>query len=100
MPTRITENRLSDFVAALKEAGRTGNRALRQRLGWNDEDFYWKVQGRLIESGKIAPGRGKGGSVHLADVQEERAFGAGTVRKMASLISQTKALKSVIFTSR
>jgi hypothetical protein len=73
MPMRITENRLVEFVTALKEAGgSSGNRALRQRLDW-DEEFYWKIQGRLIESGKIAPGRGKGGSVHLADVQEERA---------------------------
>ncbi len=41
MPMRITENRLVEFVAALKEAGgSSGNRALRQRLDW-DEEFYW-----------------------------------------------------------
>jgi hypothetical protein len=41
---------------------------LRQRLGW-DEDFYWKVQGHLIEIGQIVPGRGRGGSVRLTEAQ-------------------------------
>jgi hypothetical protein len=67
MPERIVDGRLDDFVAALKESGgSSGNRALRQRLAW-EEEFYWKVQGRLIEKGIIAPGRGMGGSVHLTD---------------------------------
>ena len=71
MPVRMVEGRLDDFVAALKKSGgSSGNRALRQRLGW-EEEFYWRVQGRLIEKGIIAPGRGMGGSVHLTDRLEE-----------------------------
>jgi hypothetical protein len=37
-------------------------------LEW-DEDLYWRVQGQLIEDGKITSGRGKGGSVRLTEAQ-------------------------------
>ncbi len=69
MPDRITKKRLSEFIVALENtAGSSGNGSLRNALGW-DEDFYWKVQGRLIEDGRIVPGRGKGGSVRLTEAE-------------------------------
>lgn len=69
MANNVTKNRLEEFVAALRQAGGScGNGTLRQHLDW-DEDFYWKVQGRLIEMGEIVPGRGRGGSVRLTDAQ-------------------------------
>jgi hypothetical protein len=69
MPTHVTKNRLDEFVDALREiGGSSGNHSLRQRLAW-DEDFYWKAQGRLIEEGRVVPGRGRGGSVRLPDAQ-------------------------------
>ncbi len=46
--------------------GSSGNGSLRQALGW-DEEFYWKVQGRLIGEGRLAAGRGRGGSVRLTE---------------------------------
>lgn len=68
-PVKITKNRLDEFLSHLKECGGSaGNQNLRQRLGW-DENFYWRVQGHLIEQGKIASGRGKGGSVRFTEAQ-------------------------------
>jgi len=46
------------------EDGRTiGNYRLLRNLGWT-EDRYWKAREKLIDSGIIATGRGKGGSVY------------------------------------
>lgn len=65
MPEKATQKRLEDFLRALVElGGAAGNRKLRTKLGW-EEDFYWRVQGQLIEKGQIAAGRGFGGSVKL-----------------------------------
>ncbi|MGH9401892.1 MAG: hypothetical protein ACRD2P_07280 [Terriglobia bacterium] len=65
MPEKVTRNRLRDFLRVLSElGGATGNRKLRTKLGW-EEDFYWRVQGQLIEKGQITAGRGFGGSVKL-----------------------------------
>ena len=47
-----------------KLGGASGNGRLRDALKW-EEEFYWKVQGKLIEEGRIVPGRGRGGSVRL-----------------------------------
>lgn len=66
---RITAKRRDEFIAALEEAGgSSGNGALRGNLDWSEE-FYWKVQGHLIEQGLIVAGRGKGGSVRLTEAQ-------------------------------
>lgn len=68
-PTKLTKKRLDEFLAALKECGGSaGNQHLRDRLGW-DEVFYWRVQGRLVEEGRIAAGRGRGGSVRFTEAQ-------------------------------
>lgn len=73
MPKKVTTNRLNEFVEALSTyEGVAGNKSLREELNW-DEDFYWKVQGKLIEEGRIVPGRGRGGSVRLVD-QEPNAL--------------------------
>lgn len=37
-------------------------------LDW-DEEYYWKMQGYLIEAGQIVAGRGRGGSVRLTEAQ-------------------------------
>jgi hypothetical protein len=67
MPQNITEQRLQDFLNVVSEwGGSAGNKSLREKLEW-DEEFYWRVQGRLIELGKIEPGRGRGGSVKLTE---------------------------------
>ncbi len=55
------------FIAKLTElGGSAGNGRLNGELGWQD-DTYERVRGALIEEGVIVPGRGRGGSVSLAD---------------------------------
>lgn len=55
------------FTALLTEmGGSAGNGRLRQELGWA-EDTYDAVKAELIEEGVIFVGRGRGGSVRLAD---------------------------------
>jgi hypothetical protein len=67
MPERVTGNRLKEFIDALAAAGGAcGNGRLRTALSW-DEEFYWRVQGKLVEEGRIAPGRGRGGSVRISE---------------------------------
>jgi len=60
-----------------------------------DEDFYWQAQGRLIEEGRIVPGRGKGGSVQLAEVQavepESRAMSPAVRNGERGLYAPIKA---------
>jgi hypothetical protein len=71
MPERVTANRIKEFVACLeKHGGACGNGRLRAALGW-DEEFYWRVQGKLVEDGRIVPGRGRGGSVRLTVAETE-----------------------------
>lgn len=56
-----------EFIAALQAlGGKAGNGALRDRLGWNEAD-YRATQTALIQVGAIMAGRGRGGSVILAD---------------------------------
>ncbi|MBX9643313.1 MAG: hypothetical protein K2W91_04335 [Novosphingobium sp.] len=75
MPERVTKNRVLEFLESLsEEGGACSNGRLRGKLEW-DEEFYWRVQGKLVEEGKIVPGRGRGGSVRLTegDVPENEA---------------------------
>ena len=69
MASNITKRRVDAFISKLEIAGgSSGNGNLRQSLGW-DEEVYWKVQGYLIETGKIVAGRGRGGSVRFTEAQ-------------------------------
>lgn len=69
MPERVTANRLTEFIDCLQAIGGScGNGRLREALKW-EEDFYWKVQGKLIEQGRIVPGRGRGGSIRLTGAE-------------------------------
>jgi hypothetical protein len=69
MAMKLAEGRIKEFIAALEKlGGSSGNGALRQALDW-DEEFYWKVQGRLIGEGRLSAGRGRGGSVRLTKAE-------------------------------
>lgn len=58
-----------EFLNALLElGGSAGNGRLRETLGW-DEATYDGVRLALIDAGQIKPGRGRGGSVSLADAE-------------------------------
>jgi len=53
-----------------------GNKSLRDTLGW-DEGRYWKTRDALAAVGKLAIGRGKGGSVRLKLTATDLATGEG-----------------------
>jgi hypothetical protein len=75
----LTKGRVQEFIDALEKlGGSSGNKSLREELGW-DEDLYWKVQGNLISEGRLAPGRGKGGSVHTPASGTRAAPGSAAV---------------------
>jgi hypothetical protein len=66
MNMNVTARRKDEFLDALNKAGgQSGNKSLRLALNW-DEVFYWKIQQALVADGRIRSGRGKGGSVHIA----------------------------------
>ena len=44
-----------------------GNVSLIRELGWDDENLYWSVRDRLVDSGRLELGRGRGGSVKLVE---------------------------------
>jgi type I restriction enzyme M protein len=63
------ESQASRFIEVLNELeGTAGNQRLRTELGWQ-QGTYDRVKAHLIESGRIAPGRGRGGSVVLSGNQ-------------------------------
>ena len=55
------------FILELQQrGGAAGNGALREALGWSDA-AYDRVKQALLQAGQILPGRGRGGSVRLAE---------------------------------
>jgi hypothetical protein len=61
----VTDELRQALLNALSADGGTrGNQALRQELGW-DELTYSRVKEDLVASGKVVPGKGRGGSVSL-----------------------------------
>ena len=66
-PTTPTDVAASEdaLLSKLREkGGHAGNVTLQRELGW-DSDTYWSVRDRLVDSGHLELGRGKGGSVSL-----------------------------------
>jgi len=61
------EDRFLEVLAEL--GGSAGNAKLQAELGWQDAT-YSRVQEALLEAGKIVKGRGRGGSVSLAESVE------------------------------
>lgn len=61
------ESQAERFIETLTALeGKAGNQRLLGELGWA-ESTYQRVKGRLIEEGRIVSGRGRGGSVVLAE---------------------------------
>ena len=64
------------FLKTLKDdfPGRAGNKALRQKLGWDAEgegrERYWETHGRAHDKGLVEKGGGKGGSVALVGIND------------------------------
>lgn len=66
------DEQLQRFLGTLRAlGGAAGNVALRNQLQWT-EDEYWRLREKLIESGQIIRGKGRGGSVAI--VEETRAL--------------------------
>lgn len=66
-PLSVSKESRETFLNALKTAGgNSGNKSLRDFLGW-DETIYEAVKNALQTEGLVTPGRGRGGSVSLAD---------------------------------
>ena len=62
-----SEEQAKRFINTLKDlGGSAGNGSLSAELGWADST-YQRIKARLIEEGRIVPGRGRGGSVALAE---------------------------------
>ena len=63
------ETQKDRFLAAVRErGGSAGNLALREELGWS-ETTYERVKQALLDSGRILPARGRGGSVRLVALE-------------------------------
>ena len=61
----VTHELCESLLSALAALGGSkGNQTLRQELGW-DDPTYSAVRRNLIASGKLVPGRGRGGSISL-----------------------------------
>jgi len=82
------EKNTERFLATLQSlGGSAGNGKLREELGWQ-ESTYLRIKQVLIEQGDIVSGRGRGGSVALA---ETAAVGKRPVTHLVS--QQAKAVK-------
>lgn len=63
----ITPEHSQALLGKLRElGGKAGNKSLREALAWNEET-YSAVKDALAGSGKLLPGKGKGGSVMLPE---------------------------------
>lgn len=64
-----------ELLTTLRRLGSTsGNISLMRALGWDDER-YWEIRDRLVDSGELVLGRGKGGSVRMAEDSEGEPTG-------------------------
>jgi type I restriction enzyme M protein len=71
------EDQQLELLGALEALGRSaGNGRLRDLLGW-DEATYEAVKAPLVASGQLRTGRGRGGSVALADDSADIRDGDG-----------------------
>lgn len=70
--TEEIEQLETELLNGVPEDGRSiGNKSLRDEILQWDSDFYLAVRKRLIESGQLITGRGKGGSVRRAPIDVE-----------------------------
>ena len=87
----MSEAQKQKFLAALAASGGSaGNQRLQAELDWADST-YQRVKEALIETGRIVPGRGRGGSVRLAGTDTDKAQHAGKPQPTAPRIKRIKA---------
>ena len=84
-PTNDQEALQEEFLGALQAlAGSAGNGRLRQRLSW-EEAPYEAVKASLLASGRVRTGRGRGGSVSLADGAGDEGAGGSASEPARSM---------------
>src|SRR5208283_297307 len=70
----------AELIAKIREhGGHAGNVTLQRELGWSEEVF-WPIRDRLVDSGLLELGRGRGGSVSMVaqpPVQDATAQATG-----------------------
>ena len=69
MAKKSFQNKLLDKIP--DDGSAIGNMTLIKKLGW-DEDRYWSVRDDLVNDGKIALGKGKGGSVFKLIIKSKK----------------------------
>ena len=97
----LTDEEVSELeqrlLASMPPQGPIGNGALRYKLGW-DEDRYWYIRNRLLQVGVLVTGRGRGGSVlRVVPVVSSDAERLGTV---APRIAEKDLYDPIVFTIR
>lgn len=75
------EQRQNELLGHVPERDSIGNMRLRELLNWRDDDLYWSVRNRLVDTGVLETGKGMGGSVRrvpgvVEPVAEEAANAA------------------------
>lgn len=77
------EQRQNELLGHVPERDSIGNMRLRELLNWRDDDLYWSVRNRLVDTGVLETGRGMGGSVRrvpaVAEPVAEEVAGAAAV---------------------
>jgi type I restriction enzyme M protein len=82
------------FMIALAElGGSAGNRKLRETLGW-DQATYDAIKAGLVAEGAILPGRGRGGSVALAEAAQQATPPPPSKPKASARNRQRKASRA------
>lgn len=89
-----TEHKIERFIAALESLGGTaGNQSLRLELGWQ-ESTYNNIKQQLLDSGRLLPGRGRGGSVALvAKSRKKQALPSEPIKKAVGYTMKNPAEK-------
>lgn len=64
-----------EMLRQIPDVGSVGNVTLQKKLKWKKEDVYWFVRNKLIEEGRLAKAKGKGGSVSkVSQLVEDAKF--------------------------
>ena len=94
VPEDLQDDRADEFLGALAAlGGSAGNGRLRETLEW-DEASYDAVKDDLLGRRLIAPGRGRGGSVALADGSGGEGNGSGLGSRSAPLARSAQAARA------
>lgn len=95
LETQAEPDDLTKLLAALSGApfnGKAGNKSLREVLGWADTpERYWQAHERAVDSGRIATGKGKGGSVRLQTLSDDTTEDEGEEVVVAEPIAANTA---------